>query len=102
MKIDGWFGFQALGVVAPAFIAQLLHAPDLSQKIQLGTGLAMGAVYSLVTTQRKLRRLRAENHVSVLAELDENNVGAPDLSSRRGPGGFNFMLTNRMEEFIND
>jgi hypothetical protein len=100
IKVKRWLGFSALGVTAPAFVAQLLNAPDLSMKILLGTGLAIGAVYSLVTTRRELRALRSDNYVSILADL---SPGAPDVfHATQGRGGYNFHLTNLMEEYIND
>jgi hypothetical protein len=100
LKVDGWLGFLGFTETAPAFAAQLLGAGSLSQMILLGAGLAIGAVWSLRSTQRSLRALRSKNPVVGLMDLESDAMDANDRV--QGRGRLNLHLTNMMEEYIND
>ena len=99
LKVKGWFGIGVMGLPAPYALAKIFKIPDLSTSVLIGTGLAIGAIYSLRSMVQGLRDIRMRNPYSCLALMEGD---FSKYTRQRGGGDINFHLFNCMEEYIND
>ncbi len=99
IKAKGWFGTTMMGFPAPISFANFMNIPTASTVILGATGVALGALFNIKNTENELKKLRKENPISCLVEM---NHSFKDYTSVRGGGDMNYHAWNCMEEFIND
>jgi len=99
IKAKGWFGTTMMGFPAPVVFGKMMSIPTASTVILGGTGLALGALFSIKNTKNEIKKLNKDNPISCLVEM---NNSFKNYTSARGGGDMNYHAWNCMEEFIND
>ncbi|MCH8538901.1 MAG: DUF6236 family protein [Alkalimonas sp.] len=99
IKAKGWFGVSMMGFPAPVVFGKLMSIPTASTVALGAAGLALGAMYSTRATSHELKKLRRDNQVSMLVDM---NRSFRNYTSARGGGDINYHAWNCMEEFVND
>lgn len=94
-----WFGLSIIGVPIIAKIADFFPISDVSKACVIGTGIALGLIYSIAASKNEMAALIKGSPFSCLSLMEHQFV---NYTSRRGGGDINFHAYNCLEEYIND
>lgn len=99
IKAKGWFGVQMFGVPSSALTSKIFNITDTQTAVLIGTGIALGAIYSIAATKSELRKLNQSSPYSALALMQKE---FKNVTSQRGGGDLSFKAYNCLEEYVND
>lgn len=96
IQAKGWFGIQFMGIPASAQLARLFGLSTEQEMMMIGTGIALGTLYSLTAKQKELKTLARSNPYSVIAMLQK------ELKPAQNRFDISYQAYRHLEEYIND